>query len=260
VRAAWIAVVLAASGFELLSRPNPDVDEGNQAYEEKRYDQALDRYEKARKSTADDAGVRYNAGTALMALGRTDEAVNELHSAAKGGAGTNAYYNLGNAHLGTGRFAEAIDAYRHALQIDPENRKAKWNLELALREKEKQEQQQQQDESDPHDQDQGDQEQSQQERDGEQGEPQEQGEQDRQGRQQSAEQEPGERQQQQPESGEEREGKPEEQAQRDLEPRAGEDAARADQAVLDAIERNEKNLQVEHLRRMYRRRHVEKDW
>jgi Ca-activated chloride channel family protein len=49
-----------------------------------------------------------------------------------------ANYNLGNARLGAGDAAGAVEAYKQALRLEPGNADAKWNLELALREREKQ--------------------------------------------------------------------------------------------------------------------------
>src|SRR5262249_11046997 len=43
------------------------------------------------------------------------------------------YYNMGNALFRQERWREALDAYKHALGLRPDDRRAKWNLELALR-------------------------------------------------------------------------------------------------------------------------------
>lgn len=89
---------------------------------------------------------RYNLGTALL-LGRRYEAARphlQRVAADSGRVGQHAAYNLGNSHLepvfgeqaGEQRDASlraAIDAYKRALLLDPEDRDAKWNLELARR-------------------------------------------------------------------------------------------------------------------------------
>lgn len=42
------------------------------------------------------------------------------------------YYNLGNAYLELGKHAKAVDAYRHALRLDPGLSRAGYNLAIAL--------------------------------------------------------------------------------------------------------------------------------
>src|SRR5690606_41803980 len=46
-----------------------------------------------------------------------------------------AYHNLGNTHYLRQRWDEAIAAYRRALQADPQNDAARYNLEMALRQR-----------------------------------------------------------------------------------------------------------------------------
>jgi Ca-activated chloride channel homolog len=243
-RALWMALVPALCAFEPLRRPNPLVEEGNGEYRQKRYDQAKERYERARRKTTgteSDADVRYDLGTALLALGRTDEAAAELRQAARGGAGAKAFYNLGNAHLQAQRFADAIDAYRQALRLAPEHQDAKWNLELAMRMKQEEEKKRQQ---------------KQQQDQQKQQDPQV-------PQQQGPQKQDQEKQREQPQDGQERnQPKKDERTANDRAPSEArpDPGATADEAVLDAIERNEKNLQVERLRTLYRRRRVEKDW
>jgi tetratricopeptide (TPR) repeat protein len=90
---------------------------------------------------------RYNLGTSLLAAGEYEEA--RAHLAAAATSGTEgvdqaAFYNLGNSFLHPAFPAEpsperrelllfAVDAYRNALLLDPDDFDAKWNLELALR-------------------------------------------------------------------------------------------------------------------------------
>lgn len=40
------------------------------------------------------------------------------------------YYNLGNAYYRTGKIAASILNYERALKLDPNNKDAKYNLEL----------------------------------------------------------------------------------------------------------------------------------
>ena len=51
---------------------------------------------------------------------------------------------MGNALLKQERYKDALDAYKHTLGLRPDDRRAKWNLELALRKLQEQKQQQSQ--------------------------------------------------------------------------------------------------------------------
>jgi tetratricopeptide (TPR) repeat protein len=100
------------------------------------------------------AYVHYNLGTALLKLGRYAEAQQHLLLATREagpGLKQRAQYNLGNRYLEAARKGDtgdetmqlldaAVDAYKHALRLEPNDHDAKWNLELALREREKQSQ------------------------------------------------------------------------------------------------------------------------
>jgi Ca-activated chloride channel family protein len=244
-KAAWLLCLTLLAGFEPLRRPNPLVEQGNRAYREKRYEAALDLYRRAQQGLPENADLTADVGTALLALGRTDEAIRTLREAARKGAGAKAHYNLGNAYLKGQRFPEAIDAYRRALRADPGDEPAKWNLELALRMKEEQERKQEQKQ----------QEQQQQQQKQEQQQDQQQQQQEEPRQQEQAQRDPdpsrGDRQEQQEQDAEERQRRA---------PETIDEAESARQAVLDAIERNEKNLQVERLRTLHRRRRVVKDW
>ena len=93
-----------------------------------------------------DAGTRrltYRAGNTLYRMRRYEDAVNLYREALAGAPRLrqHLYFNLGNAYV---RVAEekpgeaeplrrAIAAYEAALRLDPGDRDAKWNLELAVR-------------------------------------------------------------------------------------------------------------------------------
>jgi Ca-activated chloride channel family protein len=61
-----------------------------------------------------------------------------------------AFYNLGNAFFKKDKFKEAAEAYKRSLGLNPADKQAKWNLEIALQkqkedEKKKQDDQKNQD-------------------------------------------------------------------------------------------------------------------
>ncbi|HUQ07530.1 MAG TPA: tetratricopeptide repeat protein [Kofleriaceae bacterium] len=156
----FAALLLPLGGWEPLWRMDPDVAEGNKAYQEKRYDDAIEAYERARESGVDAAGLDYDLGTAK--IGKADaladaekakkeglygDAMDHLAKAAKGGKPQlqgKAHFNRGNVLMKQKKLEAAIEAYKDALRADSTMESARVNLELALRQREREKQQQQQ--------------------------------------------------------------------------------------------------------------------
>jgi hypothetical protein len=158
-RALAIMLVLALGGWEPFRTRDPDVEAGNRAYAEGRYDDALAAYGRAaRRGDVDPDGLAFDRGTAELKKSESlaeptekqrlaERALEDLKQAARArdphvrGA---ASYNRGNALMGQDHLDDAIEAYKQALRDDPELDDARLNLELALRRRQKQQQRQQQ--------------------------------------------------------------------------------------------------------------------
>lgn len=152
VHAAVLVLMLGVAGFGI-----GDVEKGNRLYREGKYEEAAAAYQRVVASGDASPQVYYNLGTALLALGRYDEADTHFQRALEGvdpELRERAFYNLGNRFLQDARaradlreqgtlLDAAIEAYKRTLRIDPADVDAKWNLEMALREREDNEQQQQ---------------------------------------------------------------------------------------------------------------------
>lgn len=139
----WMMVLGAAA---LIGGGAPA--EGDRAYRRGDYARAAQAYGRALAAGDSSAAVRYNLGTALLRLGRHDEARPHLEAASRAGdAGLRfrAAYNAGNADLAPvaagrvppeqrrERLTRAIGQYRRALLLEPGDHDARWNLELANR-------------------------------------------------------------------------------------------------------------------------------
>jgi superkiller protein 3 len=75
----------------------------------------------------------YNLGVALKAKGQLEEAIEAYRKAIQLDPNyANAYSNLGSALYDKGQLEEAIEAYRKAIQLDPNYADAYGNLALAL--------------------------------------------------------------------------------------------------------------------------------
>ena len=119
-----------------LQRNHPVVERGLKAYEDGRYDQALQAFDEAKKELPSSAALEFNRGNALYKLGRKDEAKEAYRRVAeteRGDLKEKDYYNLGNTWAELGSAKEAIGAYRKALTLDPRDADARHNLEVVLR-------------------------------------------------------------------------------------------------------------------------------
>lgn len=157
MRRLGLVLLLAAGGWDALRAPDPDVDKGNQAYRDGRYDQALDHFRSAEERGVDPR-LHFDKGAALYKLGEKatdDEKKAELYKQAEeefrraadtedAALKSSAYYNLGNTMYQRQLWEDAIASYKRSLLADPKNDAARHNLEMALRQREKQEKQEQQ--------------------------------------------------------------------------------------------------------------------
>ncbi len=119
-----------------FQRNHPVVERGLKAYEDGRYDQALQAFDEAKKELPSSAALEFNRGNALYKLGRKDEAKEAYRRVAeteRGDLKEKDYYNLGNTWAELGSAKEAIGAYRKALTLDPRDADARHNLEVVLR-------------------------------------------------------------------------------------------------------------------------------
>ncbi|HEU5208756.1 MAG TPA: VWA domain-containing protein [Longimicrobiales bacterium] len=236
--AAALALMLVMTGFGI-----GDVERGNRMYREGRYEEAVAAYQQALADGESSPELHYNLGTAFLALRRYAEAERHLQLALRDVdpiLRQHAYYNLGNRFLEAARagsdpqaqsaqYEAAIEAYRHALRLAPDDVDAKWNLELAQRERDEQ-----QPEPQPQEQDQ-----------------QEQDNQNREDEQQAREQEG----QAQPSQGQAGQGQ-QSGSRFEQQPMSREQA----EQILSAVEQDERDLTRDKLRKGQRRTPVARDW
>jgi Ca-activated chloride channel family protein len=268
-----LAVVVVAPGAsEARSVKRSKVDEGNRQFAAKEYDGARKLYREALGDTVrlpkDSQGVLYNEGNALYMQERYKDAINRYQMAFSEDSTLTGQmlYNRANALAREGMLQEAVESYIQSLLYLPDDEQARHNLEMALRMLEQQEQQQQEYQ-------QGDgenSEQSEQKRQEEENDPQNQQEQEGQQNENPEEQdEQGEDEeegedQQQPDSTQ----VPPPQADstqvplpqlspEDMQKLSREDALR----ILQALEEQEKRLQAERRKAVFRRlKRSGKDW
>ncbi|NWG14222.1 MAG: tetratricopeptide repeat protein [Acidobacteria bacterium] len=120
--------------------------EGNQLFSEGRYADAEKAYVEALAKVPGRPELLYNHGNSLLMQKKLELALQQLRqvtSKGRQGLQASAWYNSGNALFELGKFEEAAQAYIQALRINPADRDAKHNLELALKKMQQQIQPQQ---------------------------------------------------------------------------------------------------------------------
>ena len=124
------------AGFGLFEKRDGEIEAGNASLQAGKADDALVHYDKAVKKLPAEAGTHFDRGAALYALSRFDEAGEEFLRATEAkdpALKASAFYNLGNAFFKKEKFKEAVSAYTRSLGLKPDDKQAKWNLEMALR-------------------------------------------------------------------------------------------------------------------------------
>ena len=110
--------------------------EGNKLFEQGKYRDAEKAYLDAQAEAPGRPELLYNLGNTLIKQKVYDQALQSLRQSmgkADKGLQQRAWYNAGNALFEMGRFNEAIQAYVQSLRLNPSDRDAKSNLELAWR-------------------------------------------------------------------------------------------------------------------------------
>jgi len=141
---------------ELLLRPRRLTEEGRKQYADGNHPQALSAFEQAARTRPQDTRGRFNLADGLYKNGKFEEAATLFRSLGEDPGSPLAApsrFNLGNALYQKQDYRGAIQAYRDALRLSPDDLDARRNLELALRalkeqEEQKKRQQNQQDQKD----------------------------------------------------------------------------------------------------------------
>lgn len=149
----------------LLGAGGSASDQAAKAYGKGDYDAALQKYSEAQLDHPESQALAFDIGNAQYRKKRFDDAIASYKKALQGsdaGLAAAAYYNLGNSHFRKGEFAiqggkqegiedyrEAMANYKKSLEIRPDNKDAKRNIEVVqarikeLLDRQKQDQKQQ---------------------------------------------------------------------------------------------------------------------
>jgi len=151
----FFLAALLLLGFGVAARAEESVGQllrqGNRAFAEQKYDEALEAYRQAAKLDPDRAEVQINIGNTLFRKKNFEEAVaayNKALSAGDDNLRARALHNRGTAQLAKQDYDGAIDSFRRVLRLAPDDDDSKMKLMAARwlkkRVEEQQRQQQQQ--------------------------------------------------------------------------------------------------------------------
>lgn len=226
-------ILLALCSAEIASAQKmPErhlVRKGNRQYERGEIEKSIENYNRALEIDPTSFEAAYDLGSALFRMERYDKAEQTLTKVAADSLRTNtdradASFNLGNNYFAQKKYQEALDCYRKAMRLNPDDEDAKYNYaytKLLMQAQQNQQNQDQQNQNQDQQQNQQDQQNSDKNQDKEQGE-----EQEQQGEQQPQEQQ-----------GEQQDGEGEQQ------PREGAISPQEQAAMLDAIQAQEDKTQ-----------------
>jgi len=142
------------------------VQKGKENYEQEQFDEALNTFVDAQIESPEDPALKYNISSTHYKMKNYDESVkgylDVAVTAQDAALEEKALYNAGNALYRQGKLQEAVEYYKKAIELDPEDKDAKHNLEFVLEEIKKRmneakktEQQQQQQQQEQQEQQQG---------------------------------------------------------------------------------------------------------
>ena len=124
--------------------PRQQTERGLDSLQQGDVEDAMERFDSARRLEQGSPRTTFNAGTAKLLAGSSEAMADLVEAAAIAPAelAAAAYYNLGNAQLAQDDPGAAIESYKSTLRADPFFEDAKFNLELAQRLLDEQQEQQ----------------------------------------------------------------------------------------------------------------------
>ena len=136
---------------------------GHEAYLSGDYAAALDAYNLAQERSPDSGEPYYNSGNAIYRMGEYGDSLQSYDESLRHASGelrSRGFFNRGNGSFQQQQYAQAAQAYKEVLRMSPNDRDAKHNLELALKqllpdeqEQDEQDQEEEQDEQQEEEQD-----------------------------------------------------------------------------------------------------------
>jgi Ca-activated chloride channel family protein len=122
----------------LLTSKAPDAEK---SYKKGEYAEAAKGFLEASILGPEDESLKFNLADSYYKMKNYDEAEKIFRGTTNAGdsqLAQKSFYNMGNTLYRGGKLAEAIDAYKKALELDPKDEDARYNLEFVKREMKRQ--------------------------------------------------------------------------------------------------------------------------
>ena len=139
----------------IAQNANTLIKNGNDAYNKKEFDAAVENYKKVTEKDPENEKALYNLGNAFYKKGASEEALPFYDAAIKNSKLNNdkagAWYNKGVVFQNTKKLPDCINAYKNALRLNPKDEDARFNLQKALIQQQQKEKQDNKDKKKPKD-------------------------------------------------------------------------------------------------------------
>jgi len=248
-RASLLLVLCFIAGKSNAQQENKLIREGNKLYNEKKYNEAISKYDAAAKIKPEKRDAQFNKADALYNTEKYEDAANLFQGLAEQyneiDKKSAAYHNLGNSFLKQKKYEDAVKAYKNALKNKSNDEDTRYNLSYAQKMIQQQRQQQKDNKNDKNkdkqDKDKKDQNKEDKNKDKDK---------DKKDKDKDGGEDEKNKDQQNQEKGKEKKPNPNEMKKEDA------------QRILEALNRNEKDLQDKKKHEMKKgvRVQIEKDW
>ncbi len=154
ISALFLVIIFVGFNFTFAQSIRDKVQEGNEYYNQEKYEQALSSYKDAQLDDPLNHVVLFNQGDALYKMEKYEEARQEYEKVIGSEnleLASAAYFNMANAYYKENKLQESIESYKKALDLNPDDYDSKYNLELVRAQLKEQSQKQQQDQQDQQD-------------------------------------------------------------------------------------------------------------
>ena len=144
----FVILIFFALGNVSAQSSKKLIHDGNQKYEQKKYNDAEVDYRKSINTKENPFIGNYNLGNTYYQQGKFDEAKQQFETAsgiksANQEQLSKTYHNLGNSLIKNKKYEEGVQAYKQALKLNPKDNDTRYNLAYAQAMLQQQQKQQQ---------------------------------------------------------------------------------------------------------------------